>query len=91
MTTSAVVLGLVAASVGRIVSLVSSIRSCLREGRKDGQRENERSDEDGLAKNVSSRRVSELEIVFHNVLHSDFKFSPVISDSRREQVSVKTE
>src|SRR5207245_4749734 len=35
MTTSAVVLGLVAASVGRIVSLVSSIRSCLRQGRTD--------------------------------------------------------
>src|SRR4030095_6394225 len=43
-----------------IVLILSPARSCLRNRRNDRQSENDGSDEDGLAKNVSSRRVCEL-------------------------------
>src|SRR5262249_48558344 len=45
--------------------IVSSVRPCLRERWNDRQGENDGSDEDGFAKNVSSRRVCELKRVFH--------------------------
>src|SRR5262245_12302980 len=43
------------ASMALLVWIVPSIRPCLRERRNDGQSKNDGSDEDGLAKNISSR------------------------------------
>jgi hypothetical protein len=53
------------ALIALIVLIVSFVRSSLRERRNDGQSENDGSAEDGLAKNVSSRRICELKRVFH--------------------------
>jgi hypothetical protein len=53
------------ALIALLVLIVSSVRPCLRERWNDRQSENDGSDEDGFAKNVSSRRVCELKRVFH--------------------------
>ena len=60
-----IVLTVLIASMTLIVLIVSPARSCLRNRRNDRQSENDGSDEDGLAKNVSSRRVGELKRAFH--------------------------
>lgn len=48
------------ASMALVVLITPFIRPCLRERWNDGQSEDDRSNEDGLAKNVASRRVCEL-------------------------------
>ena len=53
------------ALIALLVLIESSVRPCLRERRNYRQSENDGSDEDGFAKNVSSRRVCELKRVFH--------------------------
>ena len=66
MVTTTAPLALRATSTGRIALLtvftvlpllICSVRSGLRERWNDGQSENDRSNEDGLAKDVASRRV----------------------------------
>jgi len=53
------------ALIAVLVLVGSYVRPCFRERWNDRQSENDRSDEDGFAKNVSSRRVCELKRVFH--------------------------
>src|SRR5262245_63632955 len=48
------------ALIAAIIVIVCSVRSSLREGGNDGQSEDDRSNEDGLAKNLASRRVCKL-------------------------------
>jgi hypothetical protein len=62
MATTTASLALRATTDGRtalipLIALIAAGRSSPREGWSDGQSENDGSDEDGLAKNLASRRV----------------------------------